>query len=174
MVDYRSIVALAVKLLGLWLMIDGAADVVRTLPALFSSSETRDRTLLYSIYMLVPLLFGTFLWLFPARVANTIVHPGPPDGASPGWAVTLERIGMSLLGIFLFFQALSYLANHVVLYRAQRAVDPQAVHHFYPALAAATVQLAFALLLVLRSEGIVDGLARLRAAGARRLPAGPP
>jgi hypothetical protein len=174
MVDYRSIVTLAVKLLGLWMIVQGVMALAQVLPTLVRSPLVTELRLTYAIGMLVPFALGGLLWLFPARLANTIVHPGvPPDGAGPDWAVTLERVGMSLLGIFLLFQALSHLANHVVLYRAQRAVDPQAVHLFYPVFAATTVQVAFALLLVLRSEGIVNGLARLRAAGARRLPAGP-
>jgi hypothetical protein len=89
MVDYRGIVTLALTLLGLWLIVDGVADAARILPAFFSSSVPMDPS--YSIYPLVPLLFGSFLWLFPARVANTIVHPGLPPATE--WAVTLERIG---------------------------------------------------------------------------------
>ena len=124
------------------------------------------------MYTLVPLLFGTFLWRFPAGVANTIVHPGLPPATE--WAVTLERIGMSLLGVFLLFQSLSGLASHVTIYRALRAVEHNAARDFYPVLVARIVQAAFALVLVLGSEGIVNALARLRKAGSRRTPPGPP
>jgi hypothetical protein len=170
MVDYRGIVTLALKLLGLWLIVDGVADAVRLLPSVFSSSVPMDP--LYSIYPLVPLLFGSFLWLFPARVANTIVHPGLPQATE--WAVTLERIGMSLLGVFLLFQSLSGLASHVMFFRAQSALELDAARVFYPALVARIVQAAVALVLVLGSEGIVNALAKLREAGTRRTPPGPP
>ena len=173
MVDYRSIVTLALKLLGLWLIVDGVANAARLLPALFTSPVPMDAT--YLMDPLLSLLFGGFLWLVPARVANTIVHPGlPPNGADPEWAVMLERIGMSLLGVFLLFQSLSGLASHVTIYRALRAVELNAARDFYPALVARIVQAAFALVLVLGSEGIVNALARLRKAGTRRTPPGPP
>ncbi len=173
MVDYRGIVTLALKLLGLWLVVGGVGDAARLLPSLYTSPVPMDMTFL--IDPLLPLLFGSFLWLFPARVANTIVHPGlPPNGADPEWAVMLERIGMSLLGVFLLFQSLSGLASHVTVYRALSAFEPKAARDFYPALVARIVQAAVALVLVLGSEGIVNALARLRKAGTRRTPPGPP
>jgi hypothetical protein len=174
MIDYRSIVTLALKLLGLWLIVQGVTTFAQVLPTLVRSSFPIDLVLTYSTWVLVPVLFGGFLWLFPAKLANTIVHPGvSPDGVDPDWAVKLERVGMSLLGVFLLFQALSGLASHLTLYRAEHWIDMYAPRDLYPGVAARIVQAAFALVLVLRSEGIVDALARLRAAGARRQPAGP-
>jgi hypothetical protein len=142
---------------------------------LFRSTLPSDLRVTYAVGVLVPFVFGGVLWLFPARLANTMVHPGvAPGDSGPEWAVRLERIGMSLLGVYLLFQALSGLASHVTLYRAVRGVELDAARDFYPALIGRLVQAAFALLLVLRSDGIVNALARLRVAGTRRRPAGAP
>jgi hypothetical protein len=175
MIDYRSIVTLALKLLGLWLIVQGATTFAQILPTLVRSSLPTDERLSYAAWVLAPFVFGGFLWLFPARLANTIVHPEvPASGGGPEWAVRLEQIGMSLLGLYLLYHALSGLAYHVTIYRAQRAVDAYALHMFYPTFAARIVEAVVALVLVLRSEGIVGALARLRAAGVRRTPAGSP
>jgi hypothetical protein len=175
MVDYRGIVALAVKLLGLWLIVHGVTTFAQVFPRLVGSALSTDLILMFSAWVLVPVLFGSLLWLFPRRLANTIVHPGlPPDGVDPDWAVKLEQVGMSLLGVFLLFQALSGLASHVTLYRADIEIDLYAPRDLYPAVVGRLVQVAVALLLVLRSHGIVNALARLRGAGTRRSPAGPP
>jgi hypothetical protein len=167
MIDYNSGVRLVLKLCGVGLMVLGAVNLATYLPMLFlvSTDDQPGMYLSYVFTLLAPFLFGVLLWLFPAPIANSVVRVDAA-AAKPktGWADELERVGVSLLGLFLLYHALSDLVYHLLIQRA-KVTAPGAVRapdDFVPLVVATVVELALALFLLLRSKGIVNLLRKAR------------
>lgn len=166
--DYNSAVRLALKLFGVVLIVYGAVTLASYLPSLISlrDGDTYVQVLPYAVPMLAPFIFGSLLWLFPATIANTIV-PLPSSQKTPAktdWAADLERVGVSLLGLYLFYQAVSDILYHIIAYRAKAAaLGGTRGPDDFPALVATTiVEFVLALFLMLRSKGIVNLLRKAR------------
>jgi hypothetical protein len=115
--------------------------------------------------LIAPFLFGTILWFFPATVTNTVVQIDVSVKESKiGWAQELERVGVSLLGLYLFYDAVADIAYHVLNHRAKTAMlgNVRAPDDFPALVSAVTIEFVLALLFMLQSKGIVNLLRKAR------------
>jgi hypothetical protein len=168
MIDYKSVVRLVLKLFGLGLIIYAVSSLATFLPPLLAQRSEIGLLVSYFIPMAVPILLGAFLWFFPSRVANTIVRSDPASKSmEAGWAPELESIGVALLGLFLLYRAVSDLVYYVMEHQAKAAMlgNVRALDDFNALMTATIVEFVFALILMLRAEGIVSLLRKARGAG---------
>jgi hypothetical protein len=163
--DYSSIVRLAVKLFGMALVAYGAITLSSYLPSVFAERNWREKESIvwvaYFLPLAVPILFGLLLWFFPATVANTVIRSKlPAKTGKNDFARDLEQIGVSLLGLFLLYQALSDIIYHVTfraLIGRVRVPDD-----FLALMAATTVEFVLALIFVFKARGVVNLMQRMR------------
>lgn len=169
MIDYTSIIRLVLKLSGVGLVVYGGVSLSSYLPALLMTenwSEWGTPIILANLLALaMPFLFGLFLWFFPATIANTIVRPASTSReAEAGLSYELERIGVALLGLYLFYVAAADLIYQVIVHRAKVAAlgSVRAPDDFPALITAAVVELIFALLFIFQAKGIVNLLRKIR------------
>lgn len=165
--DYNSAVRLVLKLFGVVLIVYGAVTLASYLPSLLPlrDGDSYSQILPYAVPMLAPFIFGSLLWLFPATIANTVVPLEPSNKALRGeWAEQLERIGVSLLGLYLFYSAVSDILYHVIAYRAKAAAlgSTRGPDDFAALITATIIEFLLALVLMLRSKGIATLLRKAR------------
>lgn len=170
-IDYRSIVRLILKLTGIALMVYGVVHLASSAPfflSFISNSETPYQSTMMLIPPLIIIIFGLILWLFPAPVTNTLLQKGTAeDDANQTWPAKLERIGISLLGLWLLYRAISDLVYHLMVYRAQHnsPLFPSGYSEFPAYMTATLVELVFALFLIFGARGISRLLHQLRYGG---------
>ncbi len=165
MTDYSNMVRIILKLLGVGLVVYSAVTLSTYIPAIVDSSTpvTWSLVLAHAAPTIITCLFGIFLWLFPAKVADTIVLPNVDIKNVDGeWDAKVERIGVTILGIFLLYRALSDVAFNVTGYVTNAPTIRNQVD-FQASLAATTLEFILALFLVLGASGITNTLRKLRA-----------
>jgi hypothetical protein len=165
-IDYSSLVRLVVKLSGVGLIVYGALTLSLYLPAILSFQRQGDigGTLPYVFSLSAPFLIGSFLWWFPATVTNSIIRFDPSAEPKTGWSEEFERVGVSLLGLYLFFVGVSDIIYHALVHRAKTEVlGYGGAPSEFPALMAATVvEIVLAILFMLKSRGVVNLLRKAR------------
>jgi hypothetical protein len=164
MIDYNSIVRLTLKLFGVGLIVYGALTASVYLVPLITNQRLPHlgAYLPFVLPLAVPFVFGVVLWLYPAAVANTVidVKTKSPDNE---WAIHIERIGVSLLGLYLLFFAISDLTYQLtVLLAKQDAVGRSVPGNVTALIVANTVEFVVAALLLFRARGIAALLRKLR------------
>ena len=170
-IDFRTIVRLVLKLSGLVMVIWGLVTVISFVPVLFPLSEvSMGRDALYVVFSpLVMVAFGLFLWLFPAPVTNTVFRKGTKDSAAePRWAAELQVVGVSLLGLWLLYRAISDLVYHLMVYRARTQSTDFYTDGYteFPAFMVATlVEFVVAVFFLFGARGIVRVLRQVRYGG---------
>lgn len=166
MIDYNSLVRLVVKLSGVVLIVYGALSLALYLPAIFAFQRQDDvgGTLPYVLSLLAPFLIGSFLWWFPAKVTNSIIRFDHSTEPKTGWSEEVERVGVSLLGLYLFFRGVSDAIYHLLMHRAKTEVLGYggALSEFPALMAATVVEIVIAILFMLRSRGVVSLLRKVR------------
>ena len=171
MIDLRSIVRLVLKLSGLVMVIWGLVTVISFVPVVFPLSEvSMGRDALYVLFSpLVMVAFGLFLWLFPAPVTNTVFRKDSKDSAAePRWAAELQVVGVSLLGLWLLYRAISDLVYHLMVYRTRTQSTDFYTDGYteFPAFMVATlVEFVVAVFLLFGARGIVRVLRQVRYGG---------
>jgi len=169
MTDYNNLVRLVIKLSGIALVVYGGVTLSSYLPSLMQAKTWAEwpATMMFAniLAIVMPILFGVFLWFFPASVANTIV---PTEIATmepaSGLGYELERIGVALLGLFFLYHAVTDVIYQVLLHRAKVALlgSVREPDNFSAYLTVATIQIVLALLLLLQSKGVVALLRKAR------------
>ena len=169
MIDYHTIVRLALKIFGIVLIVNSVVSFISYLPLLFSIQSLGKFGDLFRdfIHLVIPLGFGVLLWRYSAPVANTVVQIDPSIGEiNIDWAQELERIGISLLGFFLLYHAVTDLANHVLEFGTNLAMSgiiaSWGLRDFLVFVTITTIKIGLALFFMLRSKGIVNLLRRTR------------
>ena len=170
-VDARSLVRLALKLVGLGLVVYALVMIASLAPMTILGSFGNDLPSDWLIFTSAPvmvLVFGVFLWLFPSPVANTLFRAaeGKQD-ETPDWARKLETVGVGLLGLWLLFRGISDLVYHLMTLRArgQATFIDQGYSDFPAYFAATLVELVVALFLLFGARGIVRVLRQVRYGG---------
>ena len=166
MIDLHSIVRLVLKLSGVGLIVYGAVSLATYLPSLLIS-RNQDEIIGYLPYILplaVPFLLGAFLWFFPASVANSVVRFGPAKESKANLSYEIERVGVSLLGLYLFYRVVSDIVYEVVKHQARTALLGKVrTPDDFPALVTATaIEFVLALLFILQARGVVNLLRKAR------------
>jgi hypothetical protein len=166
MMDYSNAVRLVLKLFGIGLIVYGAVSLATYLPSLVidrGPNEIRSN-LPYILPLAVPFLFGAFLWLFPAKIANTVVGPGATKNFKNGFAEELERVGISLIGLYLFYRVTSDISYFLMSTWAKANILGRArfPEDFSALVASTVIELVLALFFMLRSRGIVNLLRKAR------------
>jgi hypothetical protein len=170
MVDYHSIVRLIVKLFGVGLVVYGAVTLSVYLPSILLQTQRWDETttalvLSYIMPLVTPFLVGALLWFFPATIANTVIRDTPSaKEIKADWSFELERVGVSLLGLYLLYRGVSDIIFQMVAHRARVAIlgDVRAPDDYSALIAATIAELVIAILFVVQSRGIVNLLRKTR------------
>jgi len=170
MIDYHSIVRLMVKLFGAGLVVYGAVTLSAYLSSLFLQTQRWDETttalvLSYIVPLVTPFLVGALLWFFPATIANTVIRVTPSAKEFKAeWHFEFERIGVSLLGLYLLYRGISDIIYQVMAHRSKVAILGEIrAPDDYSALVTATIaELVIAILFVFQSRGIVGLLRKAR------------
>lgn len=170
-IDYRSIVRLILKLTGIVLMVYGVVLLASWLPTallFISDSEPPFQDIVMLSSPLIVVIVGLILWLYPAPVTNTLLQKGTAeDDANQTWPAKLERIGISLLGLWLLYRAISDLIYRLMVYRARQdsPLYPSGYSEFPAYMTATLAELVFALFLIFGARGISRLLHKLRYGG---------
>jgi hypothetical protein len=109
MMDYRDISILLVKIAGIWL-IAYAVTRVPGAASFFDSSYGLpwwEQGIAILLPVAFPALIGLVFFLFPATLTNKIMRGERLSEASPAVLFDIERIALSVLGVYLLFHALS-------------------------------------------------------------------
>lgn len=168
MTDYNHIVRLVLKLSGVGLVVYGGVTLFSNLPGLLQAqnwSEWPASIMTANVIALtMPLLFGAFLWFFPAVVANTIVRVDSETKGSTDFGFELERIGVALLGLYFLYQAVSDIIYQTMVHRAKVALlgSVRAPDDFSAFITAIAVEIVLALLLLFQSKGVVNLMRKAR------------
>jgi hypothetical protein len=170
MVDYHSVARLLLKLFGVALILYAFTITPQYLMPMAANLDGVEFGYRYYVAVLmpltVPLILGVFLWLFPSAVANTVI----PVSARPQkneWALQIERIAISAIGIYVLFGAISDLVYHLATLVA-RNVSAGPAPNFGALMIATVAETGIALYLVFRSQGIANLLRRFREVGVPR------
>lgn len=165
MINYGSTVRILLKLFGVGLVVYSAVTFSTYIPAIVDNSAPLDwgMVLAHASPTIITCFIGIFLWLFPTMVVNTIVLPSLDLKNIGGeWDTKAERIGVTILGLFLLFRALSDLVFNVASY----IIDAPAVKiqmNFQVAMITTIVEFILAVFLMLGSTGITNTIRKLRA-----------
>ncbi len=106
--DYRNIAILLLKLAGVVVVI----HTISSIPAYFLNyySLQQDSFLLFVGIFFVPFAFSVFLgfalWLFPAKIANTIVFGGENSELSID-AQVLQTVAYGVLGMWVLVKGVA-------------------------------------------------------------------
>lgn len=171
LIDYRSVVRLVLKLVGMAIVVYGLIMLASSAPMTFMAvfaEELPSHWLIYSSPPLITIGLGFLLWFFPAPVTNTLFRASSDEAeAGQGWARQLEVMGVSLLGLFLLFRSVSDLIYHLLTLRARgpQTFFDQGYSGFPAYMAATLIELVFALVLIFGARAIAGFLWRVRHGG---------
>jgi hypothetical protein len=168
--DYRDITNLLLKIAGAVIVAYAIIEVPAYVSYYFS---LRDGSLgafvgMTIIPMLIPLILGFGLLLFPETVTNKLLKGGEISTESSIDLEAVERIAFSVLGLYLLFRVVSDLFYHgTSMFALSRHVEDviEAYANPYALLVAAVAELVFALYLLFGAGGLVRLLAKLRTVG---------
>lgn len=170
-VDLEGVVRLGLKLIGLGLVVYGAVTLPGYVTSLASGGGFGTFPMQAMAFLTGPVLavmFGLFLWLFPSPVVNTVIHKRKvmSDG-NQDWSGRLEVVGMSLLGVWLLYRAVSDLVFHSLMHfqQAGSLAHAEGFSELGAALGATLVEFVLALFLLFGARGISRFVRRLRYGG---------
>lgn len=169
---YREALRTTVKLSGLALLIYAAVSASSYLPLVLelSSIEGMDHPVASYVSALVtPVVLGLLLWLFPARIADSVFRTETDNPGRDEWLQGFESIGIRLLGVYLLYHACSDLAHNAAGYVRVREAFPGLaggeLFRLRVGMAVNGVQVAIAAWLIIGARGISNLLRRIRYAG---------
>src|SRR5712692_1179097 len=174
--EHRALAALIVRLAGLWEVVVALNGVPAALGSFINAEYVQKAglgwLLLHALFTIgVPLLLGFVLIYLPRSVTTSVLNVQGIQPENSSEAFLLERVLVSLLGLWFAIQAVLdglHVFSRWLLYRRfvedqyQSATGPAIGPQEFAGLITASVQLAFGLWLVLGRRGIVKAIARLR------------
>jgi hypothetical protein len=172
-VDYRDLTSLLVKLFGAFLIVQTLAWWPSYLaPALeFARSSPRVFITAAIIPVIFPLATGIFLFWLPATVTNKVLRDERTGNTATVSLKQLERVGITVLAVYLGFRGLSDLVfgsvkffslRHIAEAENNRIPNPGAAAEFYGNFFASCVEIVVAFFLVLGARRLQRLLERLR------------
>ena len=156
---------IAIRLGGLALIVYAVINVAQYAPYLVgdnASYKPYDVVAIYLGYVFLPVIFGFVFVRFGGLIAGKLI---PPNENAALESTDIETAGVTVLGVFLLYRALSDSALHIgIIYQAnQLAGMSRASSNValvtpdqYGAIVATAVEFAFSLLLVFRAKGLVN------------------
>lgn len=169
--DYRSLTTLLVKITGAWLIVYVVMSFNAVLPYMTNDLDLPwwEYLLLVLLSVIVPLLIGLMILLYPTSITNRIISEEKDIESQSGALLGLEQVAVSVLGVYLFLQALSDIAFHItyIVYAEQlgeigmfsgtvMTVDRVA------GIVTTGFELLLAIWLIVGSKGIVKLISRIR------------
>lgn len=160
---YKDISILLVKITGVWLIIYAVIGLATNIAYIFNefSLPWWEYILLASLPIVVPAFIGLAFFTFPATVTNKIVGGEKLSESPPAVFFDIERVALSVLGVFLLFRTVSDAVAHVTYLvtanQLQKAgewfgvLDPERV----AAIVATAAEFIFAVWLIFGSTGLV-------------------
>ena len=166
----NEIIRTIVKLTGLVIFLYTVVQAASYLPYL--AGQYRDENFNYLVLslagtILIPLLFSLLLWLFPARVTNTIVMNESRDSDKSELLLDLEKIGIRVMGIYLLYHGISDLVANFTSYRYalsmfEGTIGSPDMSKYYVSFIATAVELFMSLFLILGTKGISNAIRKIR------------
>ena len=129
----NEILRVVVKLVGLAVFISGIIQASSSFPMVYDSIVDMNITspaVSFIGSFTTPIIIGLFLWFFPAPVANTIIKKDSEVLSQNQFLLSLENIGIRILGLYLLFQGISDLVYNVIKYRQELEIISQNIQIF--------------------------------------------
>ena len=153
--DTRTFAATLLKVAGLVICVYTFTKIPAYLPPALANDlrlDTSVRVLIAAMDLVPPFILGLLLWFFPGRVANKIIIG--EDKTSPVVASEIERVAITVLGLYVVVYGISDLAYQAgVLLRLNEnraAVIPGAVSDI--------VQIVVGLVLVFGARRLINAV----------------
>jgi len=112
---------------GLALALYGAFLALTSFPLIFESMQYMEQlgmsTLSYLSATVVPVLLGVILWLFPSRVASTIIQRDIDPKAMDQLLIDIETIAIRLMGLILLYHCISNLTSNYLNYKQAMSMN---------------------------------------------------
>ena len=175
--DFRELTKLLFKISGALILVQTVAVMPRYFaPAMQMIQESFSLFFLAMVLpFFVPVLIALFLLFFPGLVTNRLVMPATSDSQetdSLPSVVQLERALLSVLGVYLAYNAISNAFAQLVRYVSYRTawdtqmsnspLPPNFISEMYGSLSGVGVEFVVALFLMFGAKGIQSALSRLR------------
>jgi hypothetical protein len=166
----HDVLRTAVKIGGLVLLIYSAIQATSYFPLfLDQAGNTGLGISVVSILsiMLVPIIFGLLLWLFPASIANTIIKKDLAVKSQDKFLVGIEKIAIRILGFYLLYHGITDLVSQYVSYHQAaemfgKNTNFSGKERFTTGFIVIGVKIVLSLLLILGATGITKILQKVR------------
>ena len=118
--------------------------------------------------LILPLIIGSVMWFFPGAINNKIIGHDSELSLNNKTLNELERIAVTVLGLILMFYALSDITFHIVYVVAQNHEASAKLNTFmvgaenWALIFATVVEIMFALYLLIKTNGLLLLLSKLR------------
>lgn len=166
----HEVLRTAVKIGGLALLIYSAIQATANFPLfLYEAKNTELGISVASILAIfvVPIIFGLLLWLFPARIANTIIKKDLATNTQDKFLVGIEKVAIRILGLYLFYHGITDLIAHYASYHQAAEIFGKNINfsgkeRYTIGFIVTGVKIFLALLLILGAAGITNMLRKAR------------
>lgn len=163
----HDVIRTAIKIGGLALLIYTVIQASSTVPLFLSqlnSSGFEFPVASIIAAFVVPLMFGLLLWLFPASIASTIIKKDLPTKSEEKFLVSVEKIAIRVLGLYLFYHGIMDLVSQYASYHQAtemfgKNLNFSGKERFTIGFIVIGIKIVLALLLMLGAAGI-SGLLR--------------
>ena len=158
----------AIKLTGLFLVIDGGIDAAASLPlmAAFSAqdpvyAQLNSQALYFIVAAALPILIGVIFWLMPSAIASTVITLQNTTSDTHSLLDGIEKIAIRILALFLFYNGVVELFETYLMYRQDiiSGVDAKNFNYTFVIIA---LKITLAIGLFLGSTGIRTLIRKLR------------
>ncbi|MEW6647803.1 MAG: hypothetical protein AB1450_11425 [Pseudomonadota bacterium] len=114
--NYRDISILAIRLAGIGLIAVAVIRIPNLAPYIVADTGVPwwGQFLATALHFLLPVLIGALFFMFPATLTNKFIQGSDALGAEPEVLSAVERMALSVLGVFFLFNVVSDVAYHVV------------------------------------------------------------
>lgn len=175
--DFRELTKLLFKISGALILVHSVAAMPRYFaPAMQMINESFSLFFLALVLpFFVPVSVALFLLFFPGLVANRLVSStvsASPEGTSTPSIAQLERVLISLLGLYLAVRAISDAFSHFVRYISYRLalntqmpnadLPPNILSEMYGSWSGTGIEFVVALFLMFGAKGVQSAIASLR------------
>lgn len=166
----HDVLRTAVKIGGLALLIYSVIQATSSLPLFLDQAKNTGFDFpIASIIatFVVPIIFGLFLWLFPAPIANTIIKKDLAVKSQDKFLVGIEKVAIRILGLYLLYHGITDLAAQYASYHQATEMFGSNVNfsgkeRFTIGFIVTGVEIFLALLLILGAEGITNIIRKAR------------
>lgn len=166
----HELIRTAVKLTGMVLFIYATIQAASSIPFIldqYSNTEISYPIISFAGAIVIPLLFSLLLWLFPARVTDTIIKDDLKPTPNNEFLLGIEKVGIRILGLYLLYHGISDLVANYASYRQAIGmfdvnISFASKDRYITAFITTGVEILMSFLLILGASGITNIIRKIR------------